>query len=133
MKTQIKKESISVNCIYRRDMIFYLNLILSASEKAKDKNKYLGELNDVINTSKYMLDIIYNERNKDRVLTYSECDLLEHYADNLQVSIERRFDLKYFKSNGGRNNKLITIYDNQIKGHISWVQKILIPKLAFDL
>ena len=118
MKTQIKKESTNEHSIYRRDMIFYLNLILDASEKAKDKNKYWGELNNVISICQDMKDILY----KDRVLFYNECGDLEHYVDNLDERFGIRFDMKYFNFDGSRNNKLITIYDSQIKHYISSIR-----------
>ena len=119
MKTQIKKESTNEHSIYRRDMIFYLNLILDASEKAKDKNKYWGELNNVISICEDMKDILYK-----RLLTYKDYNNLDHYADNLDERFGIRFDMKYFNFDGSRNNKLITIYDSEIQGYISSVQNL---------
>jgi hypothetical protein len=119
MKTQIKKESTNEHSIYRRDMIFYLNLILDASEKAKDKNKYWGELNNVISICQDMKDILYK-----RLLTYKDYDNLDIYAYNLDERFGIRFDMKYFNFDGSRNNKLITIYDSEIQGYISSVQNL---------
>lgn len=119
MKTQIKKESTNEHSIYRRDMIFYLNLILDASEKAKDKNKYWGELNNVISICQDMKDILYK-----KLLTYKDYDNLDIYAYNLDERFGIRFDMKYFNFDGSRNNKLITIYDSEIQGYISSVQNL---------
>jgi hypothetical protein len=112
MKTQIKKESTNEHSIYRRDMIFYLKLILRASEKAKNKNKYW---NVIVNRCfqrlcEDMLDILYK-----RLLTYKDYNNLDHYADNLQENFGLLTEY---------NKKLITIYDSEIQDYISSVQNL---------